>query len=160
MIYLTRINIVIQCYGFRFKIRFRKEGKVYLMMHSTHFIYDYMVSDLWWKTTQIAETYCHHYITWPSLHQPLLVQEIAQCVHHEGLIRWPIAPWPWADALPWSTSCSLIRFRARVNDRERFLPVPIHCMEPTIILNPITTIKLNISIMIIISLTNTNSPMA
>ena len=34
----------------------------YLMMHSTHFIYGYMVSDIWYRTTQIVrdETRCRH----------------------------------------------------------------------------------------------------
>ena len=34
----------------------------YLMMHSTHFIYDYMASDIWLRTIQIVreETRCHH----------------------------------------------------------------------------------------------------
>ena len=34
----------------------------YLMMLSTHFIYSYMASDIWWRTTQIAkeETRCRH----------------------------------------------------------------------------------------------------
>ena len=39
----------------------RKE-MFYLMMHSTHFIYGYMASDIWRQTIQIAreETCCHH----------------------------------------------------------------------------------------------------
>ena len=34
----------------------------YLTMHSTHFIYGYMASDIWYRTTQIAreKTRCHH----------------------------------------------------------------------------------------------------
>ena len=34
----------------------------YLMMHSTHFIYGYMVSDIWLRTILIVrkETCCHH----------------------------------------------------------------------------------------------------
>ena len=34
----------------------------YLTMHSTHFIYGYMASDIWLRTIQIAreETRCHH----------------------------------------------------------------------------------------------------
>ena len=33
---------------------------VYLTTHSTHFCYGYMVSDIWWRTIQIAreETWC------------------------------------------------------------------------------------------------------
>ena len=39
----------------------RKE-MFYLTTHSTHFIYGYMASDIWLRTTQIAreETRCHH----------------------------------------------------------------------------------------------------
>ena len=34
----------------------------YLMTHSTHFIYGYMVSDIWSRTTHIAreKTHCRH----------------------------------------------------------------------------------------------------
>ena len=34
----------------------------YLTTHSTHFIYGYMASDIWYRTTQIAteETRCRH----------------------------------------------------------------------------------------------------
>ena len=56
-------------------------------MHSTHFIYGYMASD------RITHTMA--FVT------PVIeAQEIAQWVHHEGLIRWPIAP--RANALPLS----------------------------------------------------------
>ena len=39
-----------------------KKEVFYLTMHSTHFIYGYMASDILWKTIQIAseETRCHH----------------------------------------------------------------------------------------------------
>ena len=39
----------------------RKE-MFYLMMHSTHFIYSYMASDIWLRTILIVreETRCHH----------------------------------------------------------------------------------------------------
>ena len=42
------------------------EGKkevFYYVTHSTHFIYGYMASDIWYKTIQIAreETRCPHY---------------------------------------------------------------------------------------------------
>ena len=41
----------------------RKE-MFYLMMHSAHFIYGYMVSNIWWRTMQTGreEIHCHHYI--------------------------------------------------------------------------------------------------
>ena len=40
----------------------RKEGNVYLTMHSTHFIYCYMASDIWLRTILIVrkETSCRH----------------------------------------------------------------------------------------------------
>ena len=43
----------------------RNEGRkemFYLTTHSTHFIYGYMASDIWLRTTQIAieETRCRH----------------------------------------------------------------------------------------------------
>ena len=40
----------------------RKEGRVYLTTHSTHFIYGYMASDIWLRTILIVrkETRCHH----------------------------------------------------------------------------------------------------
>ena len=36
----------------------------YLTTHSTHFIYGYMVSDIWYRTTEIPreETRCRHYM--------------------------------------------------------------------------------------------------
>ena len=39
----------------------------YLIMHSTYFIYGYMASDIWQRTTQIAreETRCSHYMGHP-----------------------------------------------------------------------------------------------
>ena len=46
----------------------------YLMMHSTHFIYGYMASDILWRTTQIVreETCCRHmeYSFWVLLYAP------------------------------------------------------------------------------------------
>ena len=40
----------------------RKERKMYLTTHSTHFIYGYMVSDIWLRTILIVrkETRCRH----------------------------------------------------------------------------------------------------
>ena len=40
----------------------RERKMFYLMMHSTHFIYSYMVSDIWLRTTQIVrkKTRCLH----------------------------------------------------------------------------------------------------
>ena len=47
------------------KIQQQMEGRkemFYLMMHSTHFIYGYMASDIWLRTILIVrkETCCHH----------------------------------------------------------------------------------------------------
>ena len=40
----------------------RRKEIVYLTTHSTHFIYGYMASDIWLRTSQIAreEICCHH----------------------------------------------------------------------------------------------------
>ena len=40
----------------------RKKEMFYLTMHSTHFIYGYMASDIWLRTILIVrkETRCHH----------------------------------------------------------------------------------------------------
>ena len=89
-------------------------------MHSTHFIYCYMVSDIWERTTQIAKEetrFCHIvYSFWlaasfflyaPSHRQDSTYHVLCYTSHgalagtrnppHEGSIRWPIAP--WANAL-------------------------------------------------------------
>ena len=38
----------------------------YLMTHSTYFMYGYMASDIWYRTTQVTreETCCHHYMSY------------------------------------------------------------------------------------------------
>ena len=43
-------------------VKEREREMFYLTMHSTHFIYGYMASDLWLRTIQIAreETRCRH----------------------------------------------------------------------------------------------------
>ena len=107
----------------------RKEKEMfYLTMHSTHFIYGFVESDIWLRTILIVrkETRCRHigYSFWltarvflyaPSHRQDStyhglsytsrgalawhwLEQELTQWVHHEGSIQWPIAP--WANAFP------------------------------------------------------------
>ena len=91
-----------------------REGR----MHLTHFIYV-----IWWRITWKGkeETHCHHFIGYsfwlaaryllyaPSyIPQPLLHQIVehwfeevlAQWVHHEESIWWPIAL--WVDALQWT----------------------------------------------------------
>ena len=97
----------------------RRKEMFYLTTHSTHFIYGYMMSDIWQRTTQIAKEepcrrhmdysfrlFCMHHLTDRITHttaflKPVvdywLEREIAQWVHHEGSIRRPIAP--WANAL-------------------------------------------------------------
>ena len=88
----------------------RKKEMFYLTMHSTHFICDYMVSDIWYRTSQIAmeETCCHHFMGYsfrlaerdllyaPSHRHTMTIvasavehsvnQEMAEWVHHEGSI--------------------------------------------------------------------------
>ena len=48
--------------GSGFPLSLRRKEMFYLTMHSTHFIYGYMASDIWKRTTQIAreETRCRH----------------------------------------------------------------------------------------------------
>ena len=46
-----------------FYLRYKEGRKCFLLTtHSTHFIYGYMASDIWYRTTQIAreETLCRH----------------------------------------------------------------------------------------------------
>ena len=96
----------------------------YLTTHSTHFIYGYMVSDIWLRTILIVrkETCCCHigYSFWltarvllyaPSHRQDSTYHSLCYTSrgalagtrnssmgsHHEGSIRQPIAP--WANAL-------------------------------------------------------------
>ena len=102
----------------------RKE-MFYLMTHSTHFIYGYMASDIWQRTTPITreETRCHHIgysfrlaarvLLYVSSHRHVNtyhdfcytnrgalagMRNISIGPPHEGSIRRPIAP--WANALP------------------------------------------------------------
>ena len=99
-----------------------KEGRMemfYLTTHSTHFIYGYMASNIWLRTILIVrkETRCCHIgysfrltsrvLLYAPSHiriahatafitpvvEHWLTREIAQCIHHEGSIRRPIAPW-------------------------------------------------------------------
>ena len=91
-----------------------KEGKDYLTTHSAHFIYGYMASHMWKRTTAIARRkvaaathgllfsisckvrfYMHH--PKDSTYHELCYNR--QRVHHEGPIRRPITlP---TNALPW-----------------------------------------------------------
>ena len=97
-----------------------RENFFYLMTHSTHFIYCYMVSDIWLRTILIVrkETRCHHigYSFWltarvllyaPSHRQDSTYHSLCYTSRgalagmgnslmgspHEGSIRRPIAPW-------------------------------------------------------------------
>ena len=101
----------------------RKE-MFYLTMHSTHFIYGYMALDIWLRTILIVrkETRCCHIgysfrltarvlLYAPSHRQDSTYHSLCYTSRgalagmrnssmgssHEGLIRWPIAP--WANAL-------------------------------------------------------------
>ena len=112
------------------KIAFIKERErelFYLTMHSTHFIYGYMTSDIWLRTILIVrkETRCHHIgysyrltarvlLYAPSHRQDNTYHSLCYTSRgalagtrnssmgppYEGSIRWPIAP--WANALPLS----------------------------------------------------------
>ena len=97
----------------------RKE-MFYLTMHSTHFIYSYMASNIWLRTSLIVrkETRCHHIgysfrltarvlLYAPSHRQDCTYQDLCYTSRgalagtrnssmgspHEGSIRQPIAPW-------------------------------------------------------------------
>ena len=96
----------------------RRKEMFYLTMHSTHFIYGYMMSGMWLRTITIAreETRCRHYMGYsfriaakvilyaPSQRQDStyhgfcytsrgsLEWKIAQRVHHEESIWRTIAP--------------------------------------------------------------------
>ena len=92
----------------------------YLTTHSTHFIYGYMVHDIWLRTIQIVrkETRCCHIgysfrltarvlLYAPSHRQDSTYHGLCYASHgalagtrnssmgspHEGSIRWPITPW-------------------------------------------------------------------
>ena len=99
---------------------FREREMFYLMMHSTHFIYGYMVSDIWLRTILIVrkETRCHHIGYSNRLRARVLLYAPSHSLcytssgalagtrnssmgpPHEGSIRRPIAP--WTNALPLS----------------------------------------------------------
>ena len=92
-----------------------RKDMFYLTMHSTHFIYGYMASDIVknHSDSERGNPLLPHGLLFPISSkgsficitpQPLLHQlehwlewEIAQWVHHEGSIQRPIAP--WANAL-------------------------------------------------------------
>ena len=101
----------------------RQRKMFYLTTHSTHFIYGYMVSDIWLRTILIVrkETRCRHIgysyrLTARVLLYPPSHRQDSLCYTscgalagtrnssmgppHEGSIQWPIAP--WANALPLS----------------------------------------------------------
>ena len=90
-----------------------KEGRkemLYLMMHSTYFIYSYMVKDIIMAKDHsdsksgnpitskgsfiyiILQRITHTMAFGTPVMEHWLEQEIAQWVHHEGLIQWPTAP--------------------------------------------------------------------
>ena len=97
-----------------------KEKMFYLTMHSTHFIYSYMVSDIWLRTILIErkETHCRHtgyslqltarvLLHAPSHRQDSTYHGLCYTSRgalagmrkssmgspHEGSIQRPIAPW-------------------------------------------------------------------
>ena len=105
----------------------REREMFYLTMHSTHFIYGYMASDIWLRTILIVrkETRCRHIgysyrltarvlLYAPSHRQDNIYHSLCYTSRgalvgtrnssmgppHEGSIRWPIAP--WANTLPLS----------------------------------------------------------
>ena len=114
----------------------------YLTIHSTHFIYGYMASDIWLRTILIVrkEThYCHigyslrltaRVLLYASSHRQdntfvtpvvehCLEREIAQWVHHEGSIRRPIEP--WANTLTTELHLAPLSGYKQVNNYEQLL---------------------------------------
>ena len=107
-------------------VKYRKCGrewrKDFFLFYDTHHILFMVIwhQSYWKRTTE--DTHCCHYMGYffylaarvllYAIHRIIhtttfvtpvvehqLELEIAQCVHHEGSIRLPIAP--WADTLPW-----------------------------------------------------------
>ena len=110
-----------------YKCQEREREMIYLTMLSTHFIYGYMASDIWLRTILIVrkETRCRHIgysyqltarvlLYAPSHRQDNTYHSLCYTSRralagtrnrsmgspHEGLIRWPTAP--WVNALPLS----------------------------------------------------------
>ena len=99
------------------KSTMRRKEMFYLTMHSTHFIYGYMASDIWLRTTLIVrkETRCRHRgysfrlaarvllytpshgLCYTSRGALAGMRNSSMGPPHEGSIRRPIAP--WANAL-------------------------------------------------------------
>ena len=103
----------------------REREMFYLTMHSTHFIYDYMASDIWLRTILIVrkETCCchigysyrlsarvllyapshrqdntYHGLCYTSREELAGMRNSSMGPPHEGSIRRPITP--WANTLP------------------------------------------------------------
>ena len=93
----------------------RKEEMFYLTTHSTYFIYGYMVSNIWSRTTQITRnnTHCHHYISYsfwfavmdllyePSHRQDSIYHDHDSCGALARTRNSSMGP-PWGNALPQS----------------------------------------------------------
>ena len=62
----------------------------YLIMHSTHFIYGYMASDIWYRTTQIAREETHS-LCYTSRGALAGTRNSSMGPRHEGSMRRPIA---------------------------------------------------------------------
>ena len=118
--------------------RKREREMFYLTMHSTHFIYGYMASDIWLRTILIVkkETRCRHIgysyrltarvlLYAPSHRRDNTYHSLCYTSHgalagttnssmgppHEGSIRRPTAP--WANALPLSYVPLPLSFRVQ-----------------------------------------------
>ena len=95
----------------------------YLTMHSTHFIYGYMASNIWLRTILIVrkETHCHHIgytfrltarvlLYAPSHRQDSTYHGLCYTSHgaltpYEGSIQRPIVPWTNALTTEQQTTC-------------------------------------------------------
>ena len=89
----------------------RKEEMFYLKTHKTHFIYGYMVSDIWLRTTEIIreETSCCHFIVfsfWLAARNLLYAQTGEK---HTTAFNTPVvAHWLEQEICPTTHICFLI----------------------------------------------------
>ena len=81
------------------------------MMHSTHFIYGYMVTGIWYRTIQIVgeETHCCHYMGFFYMHYPTdrithTTAFVIPVVEH--WLEWEIAQWAHQEWILYHTATS------------------------------------------------------
>ena len=138
-LHVMKLNCAHDSVTFTCSKKERRKEMFYLTMHSTHFIYSYMASDIWLRTILILivrkETCCrfigysyrltarvllytpsnrqdntYHSLCYTSCGALAGTRNSSMGPPHEGSIRRPIAP--WANALP--LSYVLLRNRLQV----------------------------------------------